>query len=259
MKDIADANHYAFSPNPWFIAAFFSGQAVLQLYWIRKLFTLDPEGYQALASSPAAAQTTSPDKDLSSQEAVQTAIEYAPIYALGNLCIGTIFSSVTLITNSANYEIESHGHIAAGWLFFWLKESFTASQLLVTINTAAQLYAVSQLPPLKSTSHPLLHTTHLVAKTFAGIGILDFVDNGAVALRYSAPPSTLVQILTYAAFPLATALSKPLFGSILVYDLVAIFVGQRYGGGGGGMRTWGINVGWTALASGIIVAFKSIL
>lgn len=258
---------------------------MLQLYWIRKLFTLDPEGYQALASSPAAAQTTSPDKDLSSQEAVQTAIEYAPIYALGNLCIGTIFSSVTLITNSANYEIESHGHIAAGWLFFWLKESFTASQLLVTINTAAQLYAVSQLPPLKSTSHPLLHTTHLVAKTFAGIGILDFVDNGAVALvslgpfirhyinrvlmkqyfcsfllqRYSAPPSTLVQILTYAAFPLATALSKPLFGSILVYDLVAIFVGQRYGGGGGGMRTWGINVGWTALASGIIVAFKSIL
>lgn len=72
--------------------------------------------------------------------------------------------------------------LLAGWLFFWMRESFTASQVLVTINTAAQLFAVSQLPPLTTSSHPLLRTTHFVAKTFAGIGILDFVDNGAVAL-----------------------------------------------------------------------------
>ena len=81
----------------------------------------------------------------------------------------------------------------AGWLFFWLKQSFTLSQLLVTINTTAQLYAVSQLPPLTTSSHPLLRTTHFVVKTFAGIGILNFVDNGAVAL-VSTPTFKVPQI-----------------------------------------------------------------
>lgn len=71
---------------------------------------------------------------------------------------------------------------AAGWLFFWLREGFNMSQLLVTINTAIQLFAVARLPPLTRTSPALLWTTHLVAKTFAGIGILDFIDNGGVAL-----------------------------------------------------------------------------
>lgn len=73
-------NHYAFSPNPWFIAAFFSGQVVLQLAWIRKLFTLDPAGYQNINGG-----STQTAEDV---EAIQTATEYAPIYALGNLCIG---------------------------------------------------------------------------------------------------------------------------------------------------------------------------
>ena len=55
------------------------------------------------------------------------------------------------------------------------------SQILVTINTAAQLYAVARLPRLTRASPSLLWATHLVAKSFAGIGILDFVDNGGVA------------------------------------------------------------------------------
>ena len=70
---------------------------------------------------------------------------------------------------------------AAGWLFFWLREEFTMSQALVTVNTAVQLYAVSRLPALTASSPRLLWATHLVAKTFAGIGILDFIDNGGVA------------------------------------------------------------------------------
>ena len=54
--------------------------------------------------------------------------------------------------------------------------------MLVTINTVIQLLAVAALPPLRPES-PVLHKlTHLVAKTFAGIGVLDFIDNGGVAL-----------------------------------------------------------------------------
>ena len=54
--------------------------------------------------------------------------------------------------------------------------------MLVTINTVAQLTAVAALPPLTPRSSTLHHLTHLVAKTFAGIGVLDFIDNGGVAL-----------------------------------------------------------------------------
>ena len=63
------------------------------------------------------------------------------------------------------------------------------SQILVTVNTAIQLLAVARLPPLTPTSSRLKYTTHLVAKTFAGIGILDFIDNGGVATvcPYHAP------------------------------------------------------------------------
>ena len=70
----------------------------------------------------------------------------------------------------------------AGWLYFWSKEDFITSQILVTINTFSQLYAVSRLPPVTEASPALLRLTHLVAKTSAGIGVLDFVDNGSVAL-----------------------------------------------------------------------------
>lgn len=66
----------------------------------------------------------------------------------------------------------------AGWMVFWNKEKFGLSQLLVTINTVSHLFAVSQLPPIT----PANALTHWVAKTTAGIGILDFLDNGAVAL-----------------------------------------------------------------------------
>ncbi|KAL6307783.1 hypothetical protein BKA93DRAFT_726829 [Sparassis latifolia] len=226
-KQVADANHFAFSPNPWFIAAFFSGQVALQVYWIRQLFNLNGEGYRRLDVPPP--NTSRPlNKSMAeiNEEAVKTALDYVPVYALGNLCI-------------------------AGWLFFWLRENFAASQVLVTINTVAQLLAVVRLPPLTASSSRLLLLTHLVANTFAGIGVLDFIDNGGVALvTLSCTPSTLVQALTCILFPIATAASTPLFGSILLYDILAIFAGQWPVAGAG---EWTARLGWTALGMGVIV------
>lgn len=117
-----------------------------------------------------------PAEDKDAERAWKVAINYAPVYALGNVCIGAY-----------QYHQDSVGgrltrSPQAGWLFFWLREDFVASQVLVTINTFAQLVAVAALPPLTPTS-PMLHRlTHLVAKTFAGIGVLDFIDNAGVAL-----------------------------------------------------------------------------
>lgn len=51
----------------------------------------------------------------------------------------------------------------------------------MTINTAAHLFIVARLPPLTAHSSALLYMTHFVAKSTAGIGILDFIDNGGVA------------------------------------------------------------------------------
>ncbi|KAF7792511.1 hypothetical protein EIP86_003552 [Pleurotus ostreatoroseus] len=163
MKDIADAT-------------------VLQAYWIKQLFSIGHEKYTLLDSDHNPRNNgENVDKEIAEEEAAQVAIQYAPIYALGNLCI---------------------------------------------------------------------------AKTFAGIGILDFVDNGGVALQYRAPPSTVVQVLTYAVFPVAAVFSRPLFGTTLVYDLVAMYAGQR---SVAGAEDWSMRLGWTALAVGAIVGFKGMM
>ena len=94
---IASQNHFAFSPNPWFIAAFFSGQVVLQLAWIRKLFVDDPpNGYQAIAqNAPSAAShegsAMQPVSDKEDERAWKVALSYALVYAIGNLCIGASY------------------------------------------------------------------------------------------------------------------------------------------------------------------------
>ncbi|KAI0347873.1 hypothetical protein BDW22DRAFT_1320281 [Trametopsis cervina] len=232
MKDIADANHYAFSPNPMFIAAFFSGQTILQAYWIRRLFLLKNTRHQTIeAVGGNRGNMEEMDRQIAADEAVTAAVEYAPIFALGNLCI-------------------------AGWLIFWLKENFWAAQVLVTINTAAHLYAVARLPPLTANSPRLLYATHFVAKSIAGIGLLDFIDNGGVATRYRAPPTQWVQAFTFAFFPLAAALAGPFFGSTIAYDILAVYVGQR---NVLGAAQWGTRLGWTALATAGVVGVKAFL
>lgn len=82
-------NHFAFSPNPWFIAAFFSGQMVLQISWIRKLFLLKPGAYKPLqVAGGNGRDAIEGDTIIEEQAAIDTALRYVPIYALGNLCIG---------------------------------------------------------------------------------------------------------------------------------------------------------------------------
>lgn len=52
------------------------------------------------------------------------------------------------------------------------------------------------------------------------------------------------------------AFSRPLFGSTLVYDLLAMYAGQR---NVVGAEDWSIRLGWTALAAGAIVGFKGMM
>ncbi|EPQ60021.1 hypothetical protein GLOTRDRAFT_67311 [Gloeophyllum trabeum ATCC 11539] len=203
MKDIHDTYHYAFSPNPMFIGVYFSMQVVIQLTWISKLWR--PSGGR---------------KDDASAYGEPSQLKYAPIYALGNLCI-------------------------AGWMLFWNNENFVMSQALVTVNSFAQFYAVFvMLPPMTADNV----WTHLTAQTFAGIGVLDFVDNGAVVLRLAGPPSTAIQVVTGLVFGLGALLTNPIFSATMLYNLVGLYFGQS--------GVWAKNLAWMIFATGIVVFFK---
>lgn len=69
--------------------------------------------------------------------------------------------------------------------------------------------------------------THIVAKTFAGIGVLDLLHNSSVAYFDGEGPSTLVKVVTGLSFGALASFSDFIFGGCLVYDLVALSVGQR--------------------------------
>lgn len=76
----------------------------------------------------------------------------------------------------------------------------------------------------KSTSSWL---THVVAKTFAGIGVLDFLHNTSAAFFKGQSPTLVIKALTGVGFGLGAAMSDWIFGGCLVYDLVALAVGQK--------------------------------
>jgi hypothetical protein len=179
MKDIHDANLSFFSPQPYFIAAFFFPQQLFQLAWLWNL-------YRARDSSDAG---------------VAEMVKYVPYYVLGNVCIGT-------------------------WMFFWNAQKLGIANGFVIVNTVAQLfYIFGRLERMNTRSWRSI-LTHVVAKSFAGIGVLDLLHNSSVAYFKDMEPSVLVKVATGLGFAGLSAVSDWVFGGCLVYDLVGLAVGQ---------------------------------
>ena len=100
----------------------------------------------------------------------------------------------------------------------------------------------------KSTSSVL---THIVSKTFAGIGVLDFLHNTSAGFFKDQPATLPIKLLTGVGFGLASAGSDWIFGGSLVYDLIALAVGQRQMGD----TSWSNLLGIYAVgAAGIVTA-----
>lgn len=130
-------------------------------------------------------------------------------------------------------------------MFFWNSNDLETSNIFVIINTLTQIgYISTLLPPLDTRSMPSF-LTHVVAKTFAGIGVLDLLHNTSAAYYRNVPPSSLVQIATGVGFAAAASASDWIFGGCLVYDLIALSVGQEGGWG----RLLG---GYAAMTAGIV-------
>ena len=115
----------------------------------------------------------------------------------------------------------------------WNASRLDISQGFVAVNTLTQLwYMITKLQPMDvgSVSSVL---THIISKTFAGIGVLDFLHNGSAAFFRNQSATFPIKVLTGVGFGLASAASDWIFGSCLVYDLVALAAGQS-----GDWRRW---------------------
>lgn len=137
-------------------------------------------------------------------------------------------------------------------MIFWNNSQLKTSNVFVTINSLAQLYYVfGRLPPmdLGSTNSVL---THVVSKTFAGIGVLDLLHNTSVAyFDHQLAPTTTIKVLTGVGFGGLAAFSDWIFGGCLVYDLIALAVGQRAYGNPGWSNLLYLYAGGTAAIVGL--------
>ena len=152
-------------------------------------------------------------------------VDYAPYFTLGNLCIGI-------------------------WMIFWNMEQLKISDIFVCINSLSQLYYVfGRLEPMDTNSTTSIFQ-HVVAKTFAGIGVLDFIHNGSIAFFKDQPATMTVKIVTALGFGLASASSDWIFGGCMVYDLAALACGQS--------GSWRNLLGMYALGAAGIVGAKNL-
>jgi hypothetical protein len=238
MLDIHNKNLAAFSPQPYFIAGFFFPQQLFQLAWLWKIWN---------------------QSGTKQENAMMNRFAWA--YSIGNVCIGSKYSSfqfcLSLLCSRSCFRairnlwttLKSNDMLtsAIAWMFFWNSNNLSTSNIFVTINTLTQLfYITTQLEPLDTRSTPNW-LTHVVAKTFAGIGVLDLLHNTSAAYFKGVAPSTAVQVATGLGFAGAAACSDWIFGGCLVYDLVALACGQSGG--------WGNLLGaYAAGAAGIVAA-----
>ncbi|KAI9835222.1 MAG: hypothetical protein M1838_005363 [Thelocarpon superellum] len=165
-----------------------------------------------------------PKKSIEEKKELDEVVRFVPYYAVGNLCI-------------------------AAWMVFWNAERLDISDMMVVINTGTQLYYMTtQLGPMntRSTSSVL---THVVSKTFAGIGVLDILHNTSVAFFKDQPATLAIKVLTGVGFGLGAAASDWIFGGCLVYDLAAFAVGQS--------GQWRTLLGAYAVGAAAIVGLKN--
>jgi len=169
-----------------------------------------------------------PKKSEKERKEVEQIVDFVPYYALGNLCIAT-------------------------WMIFWNSSALKTSNVFVLINSFTQLYYIFfRLQPMNTSSTSSV-LTHVVSKTFAGIGVLDMLHNGSVAYFNHQGPSTMVKVLTGAGFGALASVSDWIFGGCLVYDLVALTVGQR----GIGEAGWSNLLGVYAVGAAAIVGVRN--
>jgi hypothetical protein len=156
-------------------------------------------------------------------------VKFVPYYALGNVCIGT-------------------------WMFFWNSEKLSIANIFVMLNSTAQIFFIATQQEPMDTSNTGSILTHIVSKTFAGIGVLDALHNTSVAFYKNVIPTTTIKVLTGLGFGGAALMSDWIFGGCLVYDLIALSVGQQQYD-----VAWSRQLGFMAAGTAALVGLKNYL
>jgi len=108
----------------------------------------------------------------------------------------------------------------ATWAIFWHREWFIASGLVLFAGVLVQAFFVYQTRDVV-----LPMDTYVLSRLFLGIGILDVLQNGAIALEILSA-GTMTKVFTGVVFIGTAAVADPLLCAILCYDLLALIVGQ---------------------------------
>ncbi|KAF8131593.1 hypothetical protein EV363DRAFT_1165315 [Boletus edulis] len=177
IKQVADAHHSAFSPNPYFITAFFIVQFIAQYFFVIGLFavtttpdepTLSERFFRFVRLTPASSKSTLVTRT--------NQIYYSPALALGNLL-----------------------HVV--WTVLWMQEQFWSALPIITINTLLQFFAGVAFGPFDPRFNSEYDfPAHVISKLAAGVGCLGIIDTATTAAGYASPPSAAIQVLTVFLF-----------------------------------------------------------
>ncbi|TQS34174.1 hypothetical protein Golomagni_05452 [Golovinomyces magnicellulatus] len=223
MKDINDANLSFWSPQPIFIALFFFPLQLCQIVWLYRLFWRD---------------AATAEKNVVRQKEIRMLVGYVPYYSLGNFSIAT--------DSDIEYDIV--------WMIFWNLSQLKIANIFVLINSSIQLYYIYGLIPHMNKDSTSSILTHVVSKSLAGIGVIDVLHNSSAAYFRHQTPGVLVRIVTGVCFGALASSSDWIFGFCLVYDLIALSVGQR----GIGETSWSNLLAIYAVATAGIVILKNV-
>ncbi|RKF60577.1 putative concanavalin a-like lectins glucanase [Golovinomyces cichoracearum] len=215
MKDINDANLSFWSPQPIYIALLFFPLQLFQIVWLYLLFWRN--------AAPVV------QRNVVRQEEIKMLVEYVPYYSLGNFSI-------------------------AIWMIFWNLSQLKIANIFVLINSSIQLYYIYRLIPHMNKDSASSILTHIISKSLAGIGVIDLLHNSSAAYFRHQTPGVLVRIVTGVCFGALASSSDWIFGSCLVYDLIALSVGQR----GMGETSWSNLLTIYAIATAGIVILKNL-
>jgi len=136
------------------------------------------------------------------------------------------------------------------WSVYWNKDRMDLSFVPVAINSLSQLYYIAFVLPPRTKETNL---THWNAKTFGGIGIMDFVHNASGAFFTNVPPNTLTYALTPVVAGGILASSDWVLGSCVSYCLGALALGQA---ASSAPKSWPLLLGGLSVGGGLISYLK---
>ncbi|KAF8167576.1 hypothetical protein B0H34DRAFT_22542 [Crassisporium funariophilum] len=230
----------SYTPNSFSVATFFVFSAILNCYWLSRLFVNVSDAWilrlpMAIIAGgsdevvelrkeqeQAATQTDYPKQRLNVSvkhlDSAQAA--YTPFYVLGNIFL-------------------------TAWSVAWLKAYYTLAQFMLIGNLVVQMCAIFILLNVETqqVTTRLSHLTHFVVKTNAGLGVLYMWKNWGLIDKFT-PPTIAESAQSGIIFLLMTVASgpDPTLGICLLFDLSALVFGQ------GESELWHIAFLWMILA-----------